>query len=83
VELGAAAGNLAPEKVSGPKLIIVSRGDRSGDGLRLPGIRRSFAAMPEPKRLLVVDGSAHAQALFGSREGGHVMREILRFLSDN
>jgi dienelactone hydrolase len=81
VLLGAGAGNQPPEGIVGPKLLITSREDRSGDGLRLPGIEKSFEKMPKPKRLLIVSGSAHAQAMFGTSEGGRVTREMIRFLS--
>jgi pimeloyl-ACP methyl ester carboxylesterase len=79
--LGAGAGNLDPRRFSHPKLFIVSREDRSGSGLRLPEIQSAFEKMPQPKRLLIVDGSGHAQALFQSNQGARVMSEILEFLS--
>jgi dienelactone hydrolase len=81
VLLGTGAGNQPPERVVGPKLLIASREDRSGDGLRLPGIEKAFEKMPEPKRLLIVGGSAHAQAMFATSVGGQVTREMIRFLS--
>jgi len=81
VILGAEGGD-APEKLTGRKLFLVAREDRSGDGLRLPGISKSFAKVPEPKRLVVVDGSAHAQFLFDTDQGPRVMEEILRFLTE-
>ena len=71
----------ASEKLKGRKLFIVARDDVSGDGPRLPRIRASFEKTPEPKELIVVDGSAHAQFLFDTDQGERVMREILRFLS--
>ena len=81
VLLGAGAGNQPPERIVGPKLLITSREDRSGDGLRLPGIEKAFEKMPKPKRLLIVNGSAHAQAMFSTSVGGQVTREMIRFLS--
>jgi len=69
------------EKVKGRKLFIVARDDVSGEGPRLPGIRASFARASEPKQLIIVEGSAHAQFLFDTDQGPRVMREILRFLS--
>lgn len=80
VVLGAGAGNLPPQRLSVPKLFIISRSDTSGSGLRLPQIQTEFAQMPEPKRLMIVDGSAHAQALFQSSQGPEIMRSILQFL---
>ncbi len=71
----------APEKLKGRKLFIVARDDVSGDGPRLPGIRASYEKAPQPKELIILDGSAHAQFLFETDQGERVMREILRFLS--
>ena len=79
--LGAGAGERPPGELAVPKLLIVSREDRSGDGLRLPGIEKSFEKMPEPKRLFVVSGSAHAQAIFATSTGKRVMRQIVEFLA--
>jgi dienelactone hydrolase len=79
VFLGSEGGD-SPEKLTGRKLFLVARDDRSGDGLRLPGIREHYARAPEPKKLVVVEGSAHAQYLFDTDEGPAVMREILEFL---
>jgi pimeloyl-ACP methyl ester carboxylesterase len=81
VELGAASWHFPPEKIKGPKLIIVARDDTSGDGPRLPKIQENFDKMPEPKQLIILDGSAHAQFLFQTDQGERVIREILRFLS--
>jgi len=36
----------------------------------------------EPKKLVVLDGSAHAQFLFATDQAERVMREILNFLSE-
>jgi pimeloyl-ACP methyl ester carboxylesterase len=81
VGLGASAGNGPPEKIKGRKLFIVARDDASGDGPRLPGIQKQYEKMPEPKQLVILDGSAHAQFLFQTDQGERVMREILQFLS--
>jgi len=69
------------EKLKARSLFIVARDDTSGDGPRLPGIRAQFEKTPEPKQLIIVDGSAHAQFLFQTDQGEKVMREILDFLS--
>ena len=81
VMLGAAP-NLPAEKLKSPALFIVARDDVSGDGPRLPGIRAQFEKAPQPKKLVVLEGSAHAQALFDTDQGGRVMREILRWLEE-
>ena len=79
VFLGSEGGD-APEKLSGRKLYLVARDDKSGDGLRLPGIEAHYARAPEPKKLVIVSGSAHAQYLFDTDQGPRVMKEILGFL---
>ena len=77
-----AAPNLPAEKLKSPILFIVARDDASGDGeLRLPGIRAQLEKAPQPKELIVLDGSAHAQYLFQTDQAKRVMHEILRFLS--
>jgi pimeloyl-ACP methyl ester carboxylesterase len=76
-----AAPNLPAEKLKCPSLFIVARDDASGDGPRLPGIRTQYEKAPQPKELIILEGSAHAQYLFQTDQGERVMREILRFLS--
>jgi hypothetical protein len=83
VMLGAAPNEPA-DKLKSASLFIVARDDASGDGgrdPRLPGIQAQFDRAPQPKELIVLDGSAHAQYLFQTDQGDRVMREILRFLS--
>jgi pimeloyl-ACP methyl ester carboxylesterase len=80
VFLGSAPNGPA-EKLKSPSLYIVARGDASGDGPRLPGIRAQYEKAPQPKRLIILDGTAHAQYLFQTTQAERVMREILRFLS--
>src|SRR5205809_2511183 len=69
------------EKLKCPSLFIVARDDASEDGPRLPRIRADYEKAPEPKQLIILDGSAHAQYLLQTDQGERVMREILRFLS--
>ncbi|MGH9498278.1 MAG: alpha/beta hydrolase [Terriglobales bacterium] len=76
-----AAPNLPAERLKCRSLFIVARNDASGDGPRLPGIRAQYEKAPEPKKLIILDGSAHAQYLFQTDQGERVIREILRFLS--
>jgi pimeloyl-ACP methyl ester carboxylesterase len=80
VFLGSAPNGPA-EKLKSSTLFIVARGDTSGDGPRLPGIQAQYEKAPEPKALIVLDGSAHAQYLFQTDQAERVMREILHFLS--
>src|SRR6266436_1642061 len=80
VFLGAAPNGPA-EKLKARSLFIVAREDANADGLRLPGIRAQYEKAPEPKKLIILDGSAHAQFLFQTDQADRVMHEILRFLS--
>jgi pimeloyl-ACP methyl ester carboxylesterase len=80
VLLGASPNGPA-EKLKSPILFIVARDDASGDGPRLPRIREQYEKAPQPKALIILDGSAHAQFLFQTDQAERVMREILKFLS--
>lgn len=69
------------EKLKCASLFIVARDDASEDGPRLPEIQEQYQKAPEPKMLIILDGSAHAQFLFQTDQAERVMREILHFLS--
>jgi alpha-beta hydrolase superfamily lysophospholipase len=72
-----------PELIKGRKLFILTRDDFSGDNVpRLPGIRDQFERAPQPKRLVILEGSAHAQFVFETDQRERLMREILQFLSE-
>jgi pimeloyl-ACP methyl ester carboxylesterase len=77
-----AAPNLPADKLKCRSLFIVARDDANTGGPRLPGIRAQYEKAPQPKELIVLDGSAHAQFLFQTDQSGRVMREILRFLRE-
>jgi pimeloyl-ACP methyl ester carboxylesterase len=76
-----AAPNLPAEKLKSRSLFIVARDDSNGSGPRLPGIRAQYDKAPQPKDLIVLNGSAHAQFLFQTDQSARVMQEILRFLA--
>ena len=76
----ASTGGDMPEKLNGHKLFIVAREDRSASGLRLPEITNYFNRAPEPKRFIVLEGSAHAQFLFDTEQEPRLTDEILQFL---
>jgi alpha-beta hydrolase superfamily lysophospholipase len=76
------APNLPAKDLKSRALFIVAREDRSGIALRLPGIRTQYESAPQPKELIVLDGSAHAQYLFQTDQSARVMHEIVRFLSE-
>jgi pimeloyl-ACP methyl ester carboxylesterase len=82
VLLGAAPNDQA-DKLKSAILYIVARDDANDDGPRLPKIREQYDRSPQPKKLIVLDGSAHAQWLFQTDQSERVMREILSFLSGN
>ena len=73
-----------PERMKGRKLFILTRDDASGDARnpRLPGIRDQYRRAPEPKQLVILEGSAHAQLVFETEQGERLMQEILKFLSE-
>lgn len=81
VVLLGASPNEPAGKLKSRTLWIVARDDANDDGPRLPGIRAQYEKAPQPKELIVLEGSAHAQYLFDTDQGERVMREILRFLS--
>jgi len=81
VFLGSSGGD-TPEKLTGRKLFIVARNDSSASGLRLPEISRNYHKAPQPKKLVILEGSAHAQYLFDTDQGPRLLNEILRFLSE-
>jgi pimeloyl-ACP methyl ester carboxylesterase len=80
VFLGSSGGE-APGNLTGRKLFIVARDDQ-GEGGRVDEIKRHYAAAPMPKRLLLLEGSAHAQFLFDTPQAERLMSEIRRFLSE-
>jgi pimeloyl-ACP methyl ester carboxylesterase len=73
----------APERLRVPALFILARDDASGSGPRLPGIREQFEKALGPKELVVLEGNAHAQFVFDTPQGDRLMREILRFVSQD
>ena len=73
----------APEKMKGKKFFAVSRENLGPDDRpRLPGIRAQYEKVPRPKELLVLDGSAHGQRIFGTAQGARLRRDIVRFLNE-
>jgi alpha-beta hydrolase superfamily lysophospholipase len=70
-----------PERMQGRKLFVVGRDDVDADGSRrLDRIREQYDKTPDPKELLILESSAHAQFLFETDQGPRLMTEILRFL---
>jgi pimeloyl-ACP methyl ester carboxylesterase len=69
-----------PERLRVPALFIVARDDANAGGPRLPGIRAQYEKAAGPKELVVLEGDAHAQALFDTPQGNAVLQRIQRFL---
>lgn len=79
--LGSEAGGDAP-KLTGRKLFLLCRNDLGPRDIpRLPRIRADFEKTPEPKEMIVLECSEHAQFMFTSSQGERTMKEILRFLT--
>ena len=76
-----AAPNLPADALKSRVLFIVARDDRGGSGPRLPEIQAQYEKAPQPKQLIILEGSAHAQFLFQTDQGTRVTHEIVRFLS--
>jgi pimeloyl-ACP methyl ester carboxylesterase len=77
-----ASPNLPADGLKSRTLFIVAREDSDGSNSpRLPGIRAQYERAPQPKQLIVLEGSAHAQFLFQTDQGARVMLEIMRFLT--
>lgn len=64
-----------PEQIAIPKLYATAEGDSL-----TPQIKEQFAKAPEPKEMLLLDGSAHAQFLFATDQNERLMKAILNFL---
>lgn len=71
-----------PERMQGRTLVIVARDDANSSGPRLPGIRRQYDRISGPKRLVLLDGSAHGQRIFRTSDSARVMNEISSFLRE-
>lgn len=70
-----------PEGMQGRKLFVIARDDPRGDGKpRLPDLLDQFDRAPQPKELLILEGTAHAQHLFETDQGARLMQAILDFL---
>jgi pimeloyl-ACP methyl ester carboxylesterase len=81
IVLLAALPDAPPEKLTGRKLFLIARDDADGAGPRLPRLQAYYDKTPQPKQLLILDGSAHAQFLFQTEQADRVLGEIIRFLS--
>jgi pimeloyl-ACP methyl ester carboxylesterase len=65
-----------PQEIKGATLFIVAQGDRLASS-----VKEQYAAAPDPKRLVVLDGNAHAQHIFRSPQADELMRQIVDWLT--
>jgi pimeloyl-ACP methyl ester carboxylesterase len=73
-----------PEKLDGRKLFVTCRDDLAFGGTpRLVRIREQFERAPEPKRLVVLECSAHAQAIFDGELSESLLATIRDFLLED
>ncbi len=66
-----------PEKLKGNKFFIVSAGDP-----RVSNVKQQFEAAPEPKKLVVLEGNAHAQHIFKTGQSDKLTQLIVDWLRD-
>lgn len=76
VILLAASPVSAPEKMQGDKLFVVSRGDAGFDS-----VKQQHQRAGGPKKLVVLDGSAHAQHILGTDRGPELLKVIRDWLT--
>ena len=66
----------APERVGGDKLVVASEHEPAVDR-----IKALYEKMPEPKRLVLLPGTAHAQHIFATEQGERLTATVTDFLS--
>lgn len=76
VVLLAPAGALAPERLPGRKLVVLSRDEPAA-----AESRRLYERMPPPKEIEELPGAAHAQHVFATRAGPALEERLVRFLA--
>jgi pimeloyl-ACP methyl ester carboxylesterase len=66
-----------PEQIkAGSILYIASRGESLA-----ASVLQQFARAPEPKKIVLLDGSAHAQNIFATAQARHLSDTIVQFLT--
>jgi pimeloyl-ACP methyl ester carboxylesterase len=66
-----------PEKIVAKRIMYVA----SRDEALAPSVKAQFARAPEPKRLELLDGNAHAQNIFPTSQGPRLTELIVEFLA--
>lgn len=67
-----------PQNLKGRKLFIVSKGDRL-----LKSVQKQHSSAPDPKKLVVLDGQAHAQHIFRTDQAETLMKQIITWLKSD
>ena len=66
-----------PERLGVSSVFILSDGEPGAQR-----VRDDFRRAPEPKRLIVLPGAAHAQHVFATAEGEHLTQVLVDILAD-
>ena len=68
-----------PEQIKAGSILYIASRD---EGL-VATVREQYARTPQPKQLVLIEGSAHAQNIFATAQGGHLRDVILQYLTGN
>ncbi len=66
-----------PERLVGKKLFVASAEEPA-----LPRLKEEYARAPEPKRLVLLPGSAHAQHILATDQAAALMTTVVAFLTE-
>lgn len=74
---------LSPVPIANPEAIVAGRIMylASRDEALAPRVKAQFARAPEPKRLELLEGNAHAQNIFATPQGSRLTQLIVDFLA--
>ena len=68
-----------PEDLKAASILYIASRD---EGLA-PTVRAQYERAPQPKKLVLLDGSAHAQNIFATAQAQHLSDVIVQFLTGN
>jgi Ni,Fe-hydrogenase III small subunit len=66
-----------PERMKANKLFVASKGERL-----MPKVKKQYERAPKPKKLVLLDGDAHAQHIFKTQQAEKLTNLIFEFLAD-
>jgi len=72
-----AVGTEHPEQMHAARILFIASENES----MAPGIRAQYERAPEPKKLVLLPGDAHAQHIFKTDQAERLTQEILAFLA--